>query len=398
MNSKEILNRLGNNKGNLESYLDLILNSDNNIILFGSSGSGKTTLINKLCGSSFSIQPSQSPQCAESIRKGDFIAIDLPAIDSKEDKLTKYKINSILLSNIPVRMICFVIKYEIHIDLIISEIKIFKEIFEDYTNNTLIIITQCNKPEYIGFMEKEIQKMTDYKRIIFSLDKKDDETLLYDKLVNYMTKMDSIPKMLIKSMNLINLIDTSNYNLFSDEVDYFLKIINLFKEKLEEYENNTEVQRALFFAFKSFKNKFLKKITKSSIKDSDIINFTYIDNLVLELISYLKLIRYEIFCLVEQFKVGLQLGIKSEIDKGIKKCPYCGILWVKYDGSSCIRCGMRGNNNYDMLSKETKNCIVKLIDGKFEITEEIYHNRKQYSNCVEYNNDKMDVYLTKKTK
>lgn len=274
----------------------------------------------------------------------------------------------------------------------------FKKIFEDYTNNILIIITECNRPEYFGLMEREIQKMTNYKKIIFSLGKKDDETLLYDKLVNYMTKMNNIPKMLIKSMYLIDLIETSNYKLFSNEVDYFLKIINLFKEKSEEYENNTEVQRALFFAFKSFKNKFLKKIAKSSIKDGDIINFTYIDNLLLELISYLKLIRYEVFDLVERFKVGLQLGIKREIDKGIKKCPYCGILWVKYDGSSCIRCGMRGNTNYDMLSKETKNYIVKLTDGKFEITEEIYHNKKEYSTCVEYNNDKMDKYLTKKTK
>ena len=168
----------------------------------------------------------------------------------------------------------------------------FKKIFEDYTNNILIIITECNRPEYFGLMEREIQKMTNYKKIIFSLGKKDDETLLYDKLVNYMTKMNNIPKMLIKSMYLIDLIETSNYKLFSNEVDYFLKIINLFKEKSEEYENNTEVQRALFFAFKSFKNKFLKKIAKSSIKDGDIINFTYIDNLLLELISYLKLIRY----------------------------------------------------------------------------------------------------------
>jgi len=125
-------------------------------------------------------------------------------------------------------------------------------------------------------------------------------------------------------MYLIDLIETSNYILFSNEVDYFKKIINLFKEKSEEYENNTEFQRALFFAFKSFKNKFLKKIAKSSIKDTDIINFTYIDNLLLELISYLKLIRYEVFDLVERFKVGLQLGIKSEIDKGIKKVS---ILW-----------------------------------------------------------------------
>jgi len=51
-----------------------------------------------------------------------------------------------------------------------------------------------------------------------------------------------------------------------------------------------------------------------------------------------------------------------------------------------------------MLSEETKNCIVKLIDDKFEITEEIYHKKKQYSTCVEYNNDKIDENLTKKNK
>jgi len=89
-------------------------------------------------------------------------------------------------------MLCY--KIEIHIDIIISRIKIFNKIFGDYTNNTLIIITECNRPEYFGFMERDIQKMTEYNKIIFSLDKKDDETLLYDKLVNYMTKMNNIPK------------------------------------------------------------------------------------------------------------------------------------------------------------------------------------------------------------
>ena len=35
----------------------------------------------------------------------------------------------------------------------------------------------------------------------------------------------------------------------------FNKTISLFEEKLKEYENNEDVQRALFFAFKSYKNK-----------------------------------------------------------------------------------------------------------------------------------------------
>jgi hypothetical protein len=37
-------------------------------------------------------------------------------------------------------------------------------------------------------------------------------------------------------------------------------MVSVFEEKSKEYKNNPEVQRALFFAFKSYKNKFLKKL------------------------------------------------------------------------------------------------------------------------------------------
>ena len=370
METKNILKLLGENAGNLGNYINIIQNSNNNIIFFGSTGSGKTTLVNKICESSFDTSHNtQVPQIAESIRKGDFLAIDLPAYDSMEGQITKYKIHTTILSNIPIRMICFIIKYEKHYELIIDQIINLKEIFGDYLDNTLIIITQCEKSMYNKQIEERIKKVSKYNRIIYYFNSKNDESVLYDKIILYMSKMKNIPNLFIKSINLINQMKIYDYNLFNNSIDNFNKTISLFEEKLKEYENNEDVQRALFFAFKSYKNKYLRKISNPLI--SGVRNFSEIDKFLLELISFCKKVRNKVFDLIKSFKVGLQIGIKNDIDEGIKKCPNCGTLWTKYSGCSYIRCGSRGSN-LPMMSKKVKNYIVKLFDGKIIIEEQNY--------------------------
>ena len=218
-------------------------------------------------------------------------------------------------------------------------------------------------------IEERIKKVSKYNRIIYYFKNKNDESVLYDKIILYMSKMKNIPNLFIKSINLINQMKTYDYNLFNNSIDNFNKAISLFEEKLKEYENNEDVQRALFFAFKSYKNKYLRKISNPLI--SGIRNFSEIDKFLLELISFCKKVRNKVFDLIKSFKVGLQIGIKNDIDEGIKKCPNCGTLWTKYSGCSYIRCGSRGSN-LPMISKKVKNYVVKLFDGKIIIEEQNY--------------------------
>ena len=269
-----------------------------------------------------------------------------------------------------------------------------KKIFESYEDNTVIIVTQSENTKYIGDLEKQINQLTKFKRVIFSYKNKDNESLLYDKLIIYMSKMKNISNIMIKSINLIDCMHTYYYNLFLKEKTNFLEMVSVFEEKSNEYKNNPEVQRALFFAFKSYKNKFLKKLCKSTITKE--LTFSDIDKLVLELISFCKNIKGDVFQLISLLKVGLHFGIKSEIDKGIKKCPNCGTLWTKFSGSGDIRCGMRGNCYKDYLSIDVKNYRVKLFDNKIIVEEDNCHNNFNYGK-ESFQYVKPDISCTERT-
>ena len=132
-------------------------------------------------------------------------------------------------------MICFIIKYEISYDLMIQKILALKRIFEDYKDNTLIILTQCDLNLYGEMFE--IEKKTEYKKIISSFKNMDDAILynLYDKIVNNMNKMENITQLLIKSVDLINNMNTFNYNLFDKDINKFIETLSLFEEKSKEY-------------------------------------------------------------------------------------------------------------------------------------------------------------------
>ena len=136
-------------------------------------------------------------------------------------------------------MICFIIKYEISYDLMIQKILALKRIFEDYKDNTLIILTQWDLNLYgkIFEIEKIIEKKTEYKKIISSFKNMDDAILynLYDKIVNNMNKMENITQLVIKSVDLINNMNTFNYNLFDKDINKFIETLSLFEEKSKEY-------------------------------------------------------------------------------------------------------------------------------------------------------------------
>ena len=136
-------------------------------------------------------------------------------------------------------MICFIIKYEISYDLMIQKILALKRIFEDYKDNTLIILTQWDLNLYgkMFEIEKIIEKKTEYKKIISSFKNMDDAILynLYDKIVNNMNKMENITQLVIKSVDLINNMNTFNYNLFDKDINKFIETLSLFEEKSKKY-------------------------------------------------------------------------------------------------------------------------------------------------------------------
>lgn len=121
----------------------------------------------------------------------------------------------------------------------IQKILALKRIFEDYKDNTLIILTQWDLNLYgkMFEIEKIIEKKTEYKKIISSFKNMDDAILynLYDKIVNNMNKMENITQLVIKSVDLINNMNTFNYNLFDKDINKFIETLSLFEEKSKEY-------------------------------------------------------------------------------------------------------------------------------------------------------------------
>ena len=132
-------------KNSLTENFDIIKQSKNNIILFGSVGTGKTTLINKLCGVDFETS-SKGFSCTRDIqysftKRNDNIIIDFPGLNATVDIIKHLKVQKNTLSIIPVRLICFVVKYSTRYDDLIRSVSQMLTIFKDYRKNIVLIIT-----------------------------------------------------------------------------------------------------------------------------------------------------------------------------------------------------------------------------------------------------------------
>lgn len=286
----------------LEDNLDLVTKSDKNIIFFGSVGAGKTTLTNIICGTDFetssaSYSLTRNVQFSKSLIKDDCIAIDFPGLGSVNDQLNHFKTQQATLSVIPVRMICFVIKYDNRHDHIINNIYAMKQVFEDYMDNTMIIITHSEPIIQNMRKQSEIQLIIEtrlsYKknRVVFSYKNIDYELLFTRKLKPIMENMKNIPKMVIKSKHLINQMKiTDEDNLFKEQrtqfQEEFNKTLSKFEAKFEEYKDNNVAKRALFFALKLYKNKHIRKFSKviRSLSTDDSLEF--LDKIICEIILY----------------------------------------------------------------------------------------------------------------
>ena len=396
----------------VENNMDLITKSDKNVIFFGAVGAGKTTLTNVICGTEFATSESnfsltRDVQFAKSIKPNDCIAIDFPGLGSVKDQLNHFSIQQTTLSVIPVRMICFVVKFENRHDPMLENIQIMRQIFEDYKDNTVIIITHSEpiitKMAERTNIEHVIENMVFYKRsrVIFSYKNIDYDILFTQKLKPIMQTMTNIPKLIVKSKNFINQMKIIGDDLFKTIRDKFQeefnKTLSKFESKFEEYKDNNDAKRALFFALKLFKNKHIRKYSKEIRKLNTEDSLEFSDKIICEIILYSNRIHNQFINLVQpplpekkdnnnsnnnnnnnvdqkaikQVNIGLQISnqdTKDEYNK-FKKCPYCGTIWFRYTGCSGVYCGKRGTQKTDKISGCFKNYYVEYTNGQITVNE-----------------------------
>ena len=126
--------------------LEEIKKGENNIVLFDSVGNGKTYLLNKATGYNF-LTSDSGYSCTRTVQFGyslkhDMVIIDFPGLNAVQDIMGHLKIQKTALSAIPVRMICFVIKYSPRNDDFERELGQMLSIFNNYIKNVCIIITK----------------------------------------------------------------------------------------------------------------------------------------------------------------------------------------------------------------------------------------------------------------
>ena len=389
----------------LEDNLALIQSSDKNVIFFGAVGAGKTTLTNIICGTDFATSSTgfsltRDVQFAKSLKGNDCFAIDFPGLGSVKDQLNHFKTQQTALSIIPVRMICFVIKYDNRHDKIIEAIQEMKQIFEDYMNNTIIIITHSEPIMEIMKEQNDIQTiiktMLSYKknRIIFSYKRIDYDILFTQKLKPIMEQMENIPKIIIKTKDLINQMKIIGDDLFKDQrtlyQQEFNRTLSKFESKFEEFRNNNDAKRALFFALKLYKNKHVRKYSKKirSMSTDDSIEF--LDKIICEILLFSNRIHNQFMNFIEppiptqreqnnqvtnqeikKFNIGIQISNQDTTDEynKFKKCPYCGTIWFRYTGCYSVYCGKRGTKKGDQISGCFKNYFVEYSNGEITVRE-----------------------------
>ena len=278
---------------------DILKRSKNNIVLFGPVGNGKTSLLNKLTGKSFEVA-NRGYSCTRTIQYYysliyDMVIIDFPGLNATKN-IVEHLITQInTLSTIPVKMLCFVIKYTNRYDNMENEVNQMLDIFEDLIKNITIIITHSEnvkdiEKEEIKFIFKEQFKI---ENIIFT-EKITNAYRLCEQLDILQKTMENIPQIAVRTKNLIknipNVFDRSlakERPPFKEKFDHTLK---LFEKELEKAKDNNDLKLALFFCFKDYKCYLIEEYSKY-LREKKIDGNEYdINKIVLEVLKFSNVI------------------------------------------------------------------------------------------------------------
>ena len=303
------------------------------------------------------------------------------------------------LSAIPIRMICFVIKYSPRNDDFERELGQMLFIFDKYIKNITIIIT---KSENINLKRKEeiihlFKNRFNIENILFTtlnVNRYD----LCTNLFNYLSKMENIKQIIIKTRDLAKTVPS----LYNKEMakereiyeDKFYDALEEFKKEVDKADD-PDLKRALYFGFKDYKQSLLEEYTnvirKKKIGDKE----PDMDSVIAEVLMFDNTIFNEF----DEFrkKIESQIEIKSSNYNGeynrFKKCPHCGQIWFKVIGCDSVVCGNR-TKIIDRAIGRYKNYIVTYINNKVNITyKEIGEDLGEFKlnrNSLIYNTNPLD--------
>lgn len=241
----------------LSNDLDVLKKSLNNIILFGEVGSGKTTLINQLCQKNFETREG-GYSCTTNIQyaktSDENIIIDFPGLNATENITQHLKIQKSILSQIPVKMICLVIKANTRIDNIWkSTLRMMKIFYENRSNIAIILtfseeLTDNQKKLIKSYLNKKSK--IDENLMMFSGNNTDFSEL--NNTINLIkNRFLNITSLNFKEKNLLNSdLNEETLEFKDDKIKECIKVKYNIQKQLEI--RNDEIKLALYFTFKFY--------------------------------------------------------------------------------------------------------------------------------------------------